>query len=136
LRRCPGWLEGPIELPHHEHVARLYKRQRLDQPHSIALGAGGVIFEQVPAVNPRRQQRVALKIRGLSIRLGRDAHVPDLYRRETPKSRFPYGRLRRLSEILGAAIDATKSRSRIEVRNATRRFGALLREPDRDCFAD
>ena len=52
------------------------------------------------------------------------------------KSRFPYVRLRQLSEISGAAIDGTKSRSRIEVHNANRRFGALLREPDRNCFAD
>jgi hypothetical protein len=85
----------PIELPDDEHVAGLHERQRLDQPRPIVLRAGGVIFEQVPAVNACRQQRVALQIRGLSIRLGRDAHVPDQHRRKTPKLRFPYDRLRR-----------------------------------------
>jgi hypothetical protein len=83
----------PIELPDNKDVARVDERQHLDQPRSIVLGAGGVIFEQVPAVNARGQQRVALEIRGLSIRLGRDAHVANQHERKTPKSRFPYDRL-------------------------------------------
>jgi hypothetical protein len=49
-----------IQLPDDEYVARTHERQGLYQPRPIILGAGGVILKQVPTVNARRQQRLAL----------------------------------------------------------------------------
>lgn len=79
-----------IQLPDDEHVAGAYEFQRLGQARSIIFGTGGMILEQVTGINARRQQRIALQVCALSIRVRRNAHVANQHKRITIKMRFPY----------------------------------------------
>ena len=45
-----------VELPHHQAIARLEEGQRLSKAGAIVATAAGAIFEQLPLIDPRRQQ--------------------------------------------------------------------------------
>jgi hypothetical protein len=55
-----GRYPAAIQLPDDEDIFGPQERQRLGQSGPIILGAGGVIFKRVPAVDPRRQQCITL----------------------------------------------------------------------------
>ena len=50
-----------------------------------------MILEQVAHVDAGRQQRVALKVGGLAVIVGRYAHVADKHVRKTRRLRFAHG---------------------------------------------
>jgi len=66
-----------VELPDHKAIARLEESQCLRKAHAIVAAAAGAIFEQMPLIDPRRQQGIALQIHYLAIAIGRNAHVAD-----------------------------------------------------------
>ena len=58
--RCDSDRPKPIQLPDDEDISGPHEGQRLGQSRPIILGAGGVIFKQVPTVDARRQQCITL----------------------------------------------------------------------------
>jgi len=73
-----------VELPDHQAIARLEERQRCRKAGTIIATAAGAIFEQMPLIDPRGQQRVALQVHDLPIAIGRNPHVADEHRTEIP----------------------------------------------------
>jgi hypothetical protein len=66
-----------VKLPYHKAVVRSEERQSLCQAGALPPAAAGMIFKQVPLIDPSGQQRVALQIQHLPIAIGRDTHVAD-----------------------------------------------------------
>ena len=60
----------PVQLPDHQDVAGTDKGQRLRQSWAVILGAGGMIFKYMPTIDSRRDERVALQVGSLAIRIG------------------------------------------------------------------
>ena len=101
-------------------IARLQEGQRLRKAATIVAAAAGAIFEQMPLVNSRCQQGVALQIQDLAVAVGRDTHVSDHHARKSPVDRFPHatplrqglsymfcGRNRGLNPLLGRLSEIT-----------------------------
>jgi hypothetical protein len=77
-----------VELPDHQAIARLEERQRCRKAGTIIATPARAIFEQMPLIDPRGQQRVALQVHDLPIAIGRNPHVADEHRTEIPVERF------------------------------------------------
>jgi hypothetical protein len=79
-----------VEFPHHETIARLEEGQSLCKAGTIVAAAAGAIFEQMPLIDPRRQQGIALQIHYLAIAIGRHAHISDQHVRKSLIDWFPH----------------------------------------------
>jgi len=66
-----------VELPDHQAIARLEECQRCRKAGTIIATPARAIFEQMPLIDPRGQQRVALQVHDLPIAIGRNPHVAD-----------------------------------------------------------
>jgi hypothetical protein len=65
----------PVELPNDQTVARPNEGERLAQPGPIIAAAARAILEDMPLIDPRREQCIALQIQHLTVTVGRDPHV-------------------------------------------------------------
>jgi hypothetical protein len=59
-----------VELSDHQAIARLEEGQRLRKVGTIVAAAADAIFEQMPLIDPRRQQGITLQIQDLVITVG------------------------------------------------------------------
>jgi len=73
-----------VELPDHQAIARLEERQRCRKAGTIIATPARAIFKQMPLIDPRGQQRVALQVHDLPIAIGRNPHVAGAAHGEPP----------------------------------------------------
>ena len=77
-------------IKHHETIARFEESHSRGKAGTIVAAAAGAIFEQMPLVDPRRLQGIALQIHHLAITVSRNAHISDQHVRESQIDRFPH----------------------------------------------
>lgn len=80
----------PVELPHHEVVARLEIGDAGLQPGPVVPGSGGVVLVEVPVVDAGGHERVALQVDRLALVGRRHPHVPDQHVRKISQAPFPH----------------------------------------------
>ena len=66
-----------VQLPYHQAIARLEKRQGFRETSAVSPAAAGMVLEQVALIHTSRQQRVTLLVHHLPVAVGGDAHVTD-----------------------------------------------------------
>jgi hypothetical protein len=112
----------PIELPHHERIARLQGFQARGEPGPRVLPAGGVILVESLGRDPGRHEGIPLEVEGLVVYLSPADKYHRLTRRLSQRAKRPK---RESSHGLSAALSPLVTPSKPAVRTHVAGSGSL-----------